>query len=87
MSHRSFGDDPSTAEQVCDRATTAFADEIARMLAEGIIASPSDIDLCLILGAGWPFHNGGITPYLDRIGASERVTGHRFLPKGVASLP
>ena len=38
----------------------------------------------LILGAGWPFYNGGITPYLDREGISERVIGRRFLPKGIA---
>jgi hypothetical protein len=30
---------------------------------------------------------GGVTPYLDRTGTSERVTGRRFLPRGVASLP
>jgi len=41
----------------------------------------------MLLGAGWPFHLGGITPYLDREGVSERVTGQRFLPRGVASLP
>ena len=45
------------------------------------------VDLCLILGAGWPFHLGGITPYLDRSGVSERVNGRRFLPAGVATLP
>ena len=28
-----------------------------------------------------------LTPYLDRTGTSERVTGKRFVPKGVASLP
>ena len=32
----------------------------------------------MILGAGWPFHMGGITPYLDRVGASERVFGGTF---------
>ena len=36
------------------------------MLGEGVVEAPMDIDLCLILGAGWPFHLGGITPYLDR---------------------
>jgi hypothetical protein len=41
----------------------------------------------MLLGAGWPFHLGGITPYLDRTGISERVTGQRFLPRGVASVP
>jgi hypothetical protein len=46
-----------------------------------------DVDLCLILGAGWPFHLGGITAYLDREGVSERVVGHRFLPPGMASVP
>ena len=50
------------------------------MLDEGVVAEAQDIDLCLILGAGWPFHLGGITPYLDREGVSERVTGERFLP-------
>jgi hypothetical protein len=40
----------------------------------------------LLLGAGWPFHLGGITPYLDRTGISERATGRRFLPLGVASV-
>jgi len=57
------------------------------MLDEGVVADPRDVDLCLITGAGWPFHLGGITPYLDRTGTSERITGRRFLPVGVASLP
>src|SRR5262249_55275735 len=30
------------------------------------------------LGAGRPFHLGGITPYLDRSGIAEKVTGTRF---------
>ena len=76
-----------TAEQVRDRALEAVAGEIRIMLDEGVVAGPQDIDLCLILGAGWPFHLGGIAPYLDRTGVSERVTGRRFLPPGVASLP
>jgi 3-hydroxyacyl-CoA dehydrogenase/enoyl-CoA hydratase/carnithine racemase len=81
------GDSPSTAEQLRDRALVALAQEIRLMLDEGVVAAPQDIDLCMILGAGWPFHLGGITPYLDRSGVSERVTGSRFLPPGVASLP
>jgi 3-hydroxyacyl-CoA dehydrogenase/enoyl-CoA hydratase/carnithine racemase len=81
------GDQPSTAEQVRQRALNAVAEEIGLMLVEGVVAAPMDIDLCLILGAGWPFHLGGITPYLDREGVSERVLGDRFLPPGVASVP
>jgi 3-hydroxyacyl-CoA dehydrogenase/enoyl-CoA hydratase/carnithine racemase len=80
------GDQPLDADQVLDSALSALADEIRRMLDDGVVAEPQDIDLCMIMGAGWPFHLGGITPYLDRSGVAERVTGQRFLPKGVASL-
>ncbi|MBT2211355.1 3-hydroxyacyl-CoA dehydrogenase NAD-binding domain-containing protein [Actinomadura sp. NEAU-AAG7] len=72
------GDRPSTEEQVLDRALAALADEIRLMLDEEVVAAPEDIDLCMLLGAGWPFHLGGITPYLDRTGISEKVTGRRF---------
>ena len=75
-----------SGDEVRERALAALAEEIRLMLDEGVVAEPQDIDLCMILGAGWPFHLGGITPYLDRSGISERVTGRRFLPPGVASL-
>ncbi len=81
------GDAPLSEEQVRDRALTALAEEIRLMLDEGVVAEAQDIDLCMILGAGWPFHLGGVTPYLDRVDVSEEVTGKRFLPAGVASLP
>jgi 3-hydroxyacyl-CoA dehydrogenase/enoyl-CoA hydratase/carnithine racemase len=81
------GDSPSTEEQLRDRALKAMAQEIDLMLTEGVVGEAQDIDLCMLLGAGWPFHLGGITPYLDRAGVSEAVTGHRFLAPGVASLP
>ncbi|MGH3225206.1 MAG: 3-hydroxyacyl-CoA dehydrogenase family protein, partial [Streptosporangiaceae bacterium] len=74
------GDRPSTAGQVRERALEALAEEIALMLEEAVVAAPEDIDLCMILGAGWPFHLGGITPYLDRTGIAEKVTGARFRP-------
>jgi 3-hydroxyacyl-CoA dehydrogenase/enoyl-CoA hydratase/carnithine racemase len=72
------GDRPSTPEQVRERALEALAEEIRLMLDEAVVAAPEDIDLCLILGAGWPFHLGGITPYLDRSGIAEKVTGTPF---------
>jgi 3-hydroxyacyl-CoA dehydrogenase len=75
-----------STDEVCERALSALAEEIRLMLDQGVVAEPEDIDLCMILGAGWPFHLGGITPYLDRSGISERVTGRRFLAPGVASL-
>jgi hypothetical protein len=73
-----IGSSPLTEEQVRTQALTALAREIQLMLDEGVVATASDIDLCLILGAGWPFHLGGITPYLDRCGIAERTNGRRF---------
>ena len=80
------GDHPRTADEVRRMATDALADEVQRMLDEGVVSEVQDIDLCMLLGAGWPFALGGLTPYLDRSGAAERVTGKRFLPAGLASV-
>jgi len=81
------GTTPSTAEQVRIRALKALAQEARMMLDEGVVATPAEIDICMLLGSGWPMHLGGILPYLDREGISEEVTGKRFHEAGVASLP
>ncbi|CAB4767222.1 MAG: 3-hydroxyacyl-CoA dehydrogenase [Actinobacteria bacterium] len=81
------GDSPSTAEQVQTRALSALAVEARMMLDEGVVATAAEIDLCMLMGAGWPMHLGGILPYLDREGISEAACGQRFHPKGTASLP
>jgi 3-hydroxyacyl-CoA dehydrogenase len=81
------GDTLFTEEQVRTRVLNGLAEEARIMLDEGVVAEPQDIDLCMIMGTGMPFWLGGLTPYLDRTGTSERVTGKRFLPVGVASVP
>ncbi|CAN5212657.1 3-hydroxyacyl-CoA dehydrogenase NAD-binding domain-containing protein [soil metagenome] len=72
------GTTPLTAPELQKRIEDGLADEIHRMLETNVVAAAEDIDLCLILGAGYPFQAGGITPYLDRVGASERVFGDTF---------
>jgi hypothetical protein len=79
------GDSPSTADQVAMRVKEAMADEARRMIDEGIVREASDIDLSMMFGAGLPAPYGGILPMLDREGVSQKVTGARFLPPGVAS--
>jgi 3-hydroxyacyl-CoA dehydrogenase len=74
----SGGPSPSAGPEVLQRALEGLAQEIRIMLDEGVVAAAQDIDLCMILGAGWPFHLGGITPYLDRAGISAKVTGAPF---------
>jgi len=76
--HRPADAKPYTVEQLTARLEDGLADEIHRMLEDGVVAAAEDIDLCMILGAGWPFQMGGVTPFLDRVGASERVFGGTF---------
>ena len=80
------GDQPATPDQVRERVLNALADEVARMLDEHVVSAVQDIDLCLVLGAGWPFWLGGITPYLDRVGASQRAAGRIFHPGEIDAL-
>ncbi|CAN2207242.1 multifunctional fatty acid oxidation complex subunit alpha [Candidatus Nanopelagicaceae bacterium] len=81
------GTTPSTAEEVRLRALKALAEEARMMLDEGVVSTPAEIDLCMLMGAGWPMHLGGILPFLDREGISESVCGQRFHAPGIASLP
>jgi len=81
------GTSPSTGEEVRLRALRALAEEARMMLDEGVVSTPAEIDICMLLGSGWPMIIGGILPYLDREGISESVCGKRFHEKGVASLP
>jgi len=75
-----------SGDEVRASALAALAQEIRLLLDEGVVAEAADVDLCMILGAGWPFHLGGITPYLDRTGVSKKIAGSRFSPPGVATI-
>lgn len=72
---------------VRDAVLTALAREVGLMLDEEVVPDAQQIDRCMVLGAGWPWHLGGITPYLDRSGYAEKVVGHRLLPDGIANVP
>lgn len=72
------GKTPASAATILQRVQDGLATEIKLMLDEGVVPEVEDIDLCLILGAGWPFIDGGASPYLDREGASERAFGGSF---------
>ncbi|MCR2814607.1 3-hydroxyacyl-CoA dehydrogenase NAD-binding domain-containing protein [Microbacterium jiangjiandongii] len=72
------GSSPASEADILRRVQDGLAQEIRIMLDERVVPEVEDIDLCLILGAGWPFIDGGASPYLDREGASERVFGDTF---------
>ncbi len=67
-----------TQDEVRTRVLEALADEARRMLDEGVVAAPEDLDLAMITGAGFSFWNGGLTMLLDRTGIAEKATGRRF---------
>lgn len=69
---------PVSEDEILNRVQTGLAQEMKIMLDEGVVPEVKDIDLCLILGAAWPFIDGGASPYLDRVGASERTFGATF---------
>lgn len=81
------GDSSLDPEQIRRRFLASLATEARIMIDDGVVAAPQDLDLAMIAGAGFLFWNGGITALLDRTGIAEEVTGRRFLPPGVASLP
>ncbi|GAA1057116.1 3-hydroxyacyl-CoA dehydrogenase [Agromyces luteolus] len=72
------GTNPSSPEEILTRLQDGLARETKLMLDGEVVAAAEDIDLCMVLGAGFPFQMGGLTPYLDRVGASERVFGDTF---------
>jgi 3-hydroxyacyl-CoA dehydrogenase/enoyl-CoA hydratase/carnithine racemase len=74
-------DAPRSREQVVEDVLEAVADEIHRLLEEGVVAEAADVDTGLLLGAGWPFFLGGITKHLDQLGLSERLFGSPFAEK------
>jgi 3-hydroxyacyl-CoA dehydrogenase len=59
---------PITAEEIQQRVHAAMVNEGARILSEGIAARPSDIDVVLVHGYGYPAWRGGPMHEADAIG-------------------
>ena len=72
------GAEAPVGEALLEKVQDGLAEEISLMLHSGVVERPEQVDLALILGAGFPRHRGGITPYLDASGASQRATGRAF---------
>jgi 3-hydroxyacyl-CoA dehydrogenase/enoyl-CoA hydratase/carnithine racemase len=67
------GDKEFVKEEILDRLLTNLTVEIDLILKEKVVPDPKDIDTAMIMGAGWPFFNGGITLYLDVVGYTPKV--------------
>ncbi len=60
---------PFKAEKAVKRMTMVMINEAIRCLEEGIVDSPSSVDIGMIFGTGFPPFRGGILKYADSIGA------------------
>lgn len=78
--------DPSA---LVDRMVLPMVNEAARCLADGTVRNPSDLDLAMIMGTGFPPFRGGLCRWADTQGLEHLVTilrqladrlGERFQP-------
>ncbi len=76
-------------EEILERCLLPMINEAARCLEEGIVSSPEDVDLGMIMGTGFPPFRGGLLRYADTLGAATIVNrlkhyeakfGERFRP-------
>lgn len=58
-----------TKEEIIARMMIPMINEVVRCLEEGIIQSPSDADIALVYGLGFPPFRGGAFCYLDTLGS------------------
>jgi len=75
--------------RLVDRMVLPMVNEATRCLAEGLVRSPSDLDLAMIMGAGFPPFRGGLCRWADLQGLEDLATimwqladqiGERFSP-------
>ena len=59
-----------TDEEIIDRMMIPMVIETARCLEEGIVATPNEADMGLIMGIGFPPFRGGALKYADMMGLS-----------------
>ena len=78
-----------SAAEVLDRCILPMINEAARCLDEGVVATPSEVDLGMIMGTGFPPFRGGLLRYADTLGSRliverlrkyEEKFGARFEP-------
>jgi 3-hydroxyacyl-CoA dehydrogenase/enoyl-CoA hydratase/3-hydroxybutyryl-CoA epimerase len=67
-----------------DRLVLIMINEAARVLAEGVVAAPEDVDFGMIMGTGWAPFRGGPLRYADSLGAAEVVRRLEILARDIA---
>lgn len=88
LSLKAYRRQPSATE-IQERLVFVMINEAARILEDGIVAAPGDVDLAMIMGTGFPPFRGGLLRYADATGVRhvlsrlehyEKKLGERFAP-------
>lgn len=61
------------AQEIVDRMMLPMIVESAHALEEGVVATPAELDIALLLGLGFPAYAGGPLQYADWLGLPEVV--------------
>jgi len=69
----SGGSEKMSGEEIVERMMLPMAIEASRCLEDGIVGTPTELDMALIMGLGFPPFRGGLMRYVDRIGVGEIV--------------
>jgi 3-hydroxyacyl-CoA dehydrogenase/enoyl-CoA hydratase/3-hydroxybutyryl-CoA epimerase len=72
---------PKTRGEIQDRLVLAMVNEAARCLEEGVVSDPSQLDLAMIFGTGFPPFVGGVLRYADQTGTPVVCQKLEFLSK------
>jgi 3-hydroxyacyl-CoA dehydrogenase/enoyl-CoA hydratase/3-hydroxybutyryl-CoA epimerase len=76
-----------SSQEIERRLIYPMIDEAARCLAEGVVATPEDVDLAMIAGTGFPPFRGGLLHHADIVGVEGVVTAlERLASAGAARL-
>jgi enoyl-CoA hydratase/3-hydroxyacyl-CoA dehydrogenase len=60
---------PMSDDDIIEFIFFPVVNEAARVIAEGIVAKPSDLDVASVLGMGFPPFRGGVVKWADTVGA------------------
>ncbi len=74
-------------QEITDRLVLPMLGEAVRSLEEGVVASPSDLDLATIFGMGFPPFRGGLLRWADEVGAAELVRRIEHCASAIETLP
>jgi 3-hydroxyacyl-CoA dehydrogenase/enoyl-CoA hydratase/3-hydroxybutyryl-CoA epimerase/3-hydroxyacyl-CoA dehydrogenase/enoyl-CoA hydratase/3-hydroxybutyryl-CoA epimerase/enoyl-CoA isomerase len=80
--HRPGGRPDMGIEEIQDRLFLPMLTEATRVLAEGVVREPGEVDMGLILGIGFPPFRGGILRWADTLGMAavmEKLKKHEHL--------